>query len=194
MNKQVALDVSTDRPVLLDRPAVEAMMAANALPCGGRVELIEGVLVERDSANDPHSDAHSDLTAAVAARLKRAFRSKVDPTTWFGMHSMTGPDILILPRGVSAQDVKGHDIPLLIEVSASSLRYDLGKKAQLYGKHGVPDYWVVDLPNRKLHVHREPTGTEGYGKVTMYNWTEPATPLFDPELILILSDILDSES
>jgi Uma2 family endonuclease len=49
-------------------------------------------------------------------------------------------------------------VVLLIEISDSTLRYDLDVKARLYATHGIPEYWVVDLVNRLLVRHRGPTG------------------------------------
>jgi Uma2 family endonuclease len=46
---------------------------------------------------------------------------------------------------------------LLIEVSDSTLRYDLEDKARLYATHRVPEYWVVDLVHRRVVRHRAPS-------------------------------------
>lgn len=54
---------------------------------------------------------------------------------------------------------------------------------------GVREYWVVDLNNRKLHVHRDP-GPEGYGARVAQAWDVAASPLFAPEMVLDLSSIL----
>jgi len=40
----------------------------------------------------------------------------------------------------------------LIEVSDSSLTFDLRDKADLYSVSGVAEYWVVDVSNRRIHV------------------------------------------
>ena len=45
---------------------------------------------------------------------------------------------------------------LVIEVADSSPRYDLSLKSELYARAGIPEYWVVDLPNRVLVVFRDP--------------------------------------
>lgn len=34
---------------------------------------------------------------------------------------------------------------------------DLGRKAELYARHGVPEVWVVDLNAEQLHVLRDPS-------------------------------------
>ena len=53
---------------------------------------------------------------------------------------------------------------LIIEVADSSLRYDRGDEAQRYAACGVPEYWVVNLLDRVVEVHRAPSAA--YREVT----------------------------
>ena len=53
---------------------------------------------------------------------------------------------------------------LLVEVSDSSLAYDQGIKRALYARHGVEEYWVVDVQGERVFVYSEPAG-EGYARV-----------------------------
>ena len=48
------------------------------------------------------------------------------------------------------------DVLLLIEVSDTTLSYDLGRKAAYYAEAGVGDYWVLDVNRQELHLHRNP--------------------------------------
>lgn len=48
------------------------------------------------------------------------------------------------------------DIFLVVEISYSTLRYDLDVKVPLYARHGVPEVWVIDLKHHKLHLFRSP--------------------------------------
>jgi len=51
-----------------------------------------------------------------------------------------------------------EDVLLMIEVSESSLRFDLDKKAPLYAKHAIPELWVVDVQGRRVHLFRSLEG------------------------------------
>ncbi|WP_288581942.1 Uma2 family endonuclease, partial [uncultured Methylobacterium sp.] len=44
------------------------------------------------------------------------------------------------------------------------LAYERGRKAALYARHGVREYWVIDAQERTASVHREPA-TAGYRDV-----------------------------
>jgi Uma2 family endonuclease len=45
---------------------------------------------------------------------------------------------------------------LLIEVAEGSLDFDRGEKAQLYAAARILDYWIVNLVDRTVEVHRDP--------------------------------------
>jgi Uma2 family endonuclease len=55
---------------------------------------------------------------------------------------------------------------LVIEVSVTSRAVDLGRKAAIYAAAGVPEYWVLDLADFTLVVHREPAG-DGYRDIAV---------------------------
>jgi Uma2 family endonuclease len=48
------------------------------------------------------------------------------------------------------------DILLLIEVADSSLNTDRDEKGKLYATAGVMEYWIVNLIDRTVEVHRDP--------------------------------------
>jgi len=56
----------------------------------------------------------------------------------------------------------------------SSLALDLGVKALAYAAAGIPEYWVLNLPGRLLHVHRSPR-PQGYAEVTAHGPSRVST-------------------
>jgi Uma2 family endonuclease len=60
------------------------------------------------------------------------------------------------------KDYKAHptatDVLLVLENSNTSLKDDLGRKKLMYAAAGIPEYWVVDLNARLLHVFARPKG------------------------------------
>jgi Uma2 family endonuclease len=125
-----------------------------------RVELLDGEVVWMSPINDPH--------AACVKRLNRLFNlryaedqvlvSVQDPIR-IERYDEPQPDVaLLMPRPdfYAAATPTPVDILLLVEVSDTTLRADLGRKARIYASGGVAEYWVVDLNNRVLYVHRSP--------------------------------------
>jgi Uma2 family endonuclease len=43
-----------------------------------------------------------------------------------------------------------------VEVAESGLPLDRAMKGSLYARARVPDYWIVNLVDRSLEVHRDP--------------------------------------
>ena len=74
------------------------------------------------------------------------------------------PDLVVYPRGLKLETVKGSDIELAIEVALTSLAYDRGVKSRLYARHRVREFWVVNATRRQTFVHTAPKG-DGWGQV-----------------------------
>jgi Uma2 family endonuclease len=74
---------------------------------------------------------------------------------------MVQPDLSVVRRQRYRQ---AHPIPddvlLLIEVSDSTLSFDLRTKVPLYARTGVPEVWVVDVNAGVIHRFRRPEGSE----------------------------------
>lgn len=69
------------------------------------------------------------------------------------------PDVMLL-RPRADRYYNSHpvaaDALLVVEVSDSTLEYDLEVKRPLYARAGAAKLWVVDIDRRELHVFREP--------------------------------------
>ena len=83
------------------------------------------------------------------------------------------PDVLFISRAredrITDENVRGAP-DLVIEIlSPSTADRDRGYKHELYGRHGVLEYWVVDPVAETIAVHRqrdgrlEPARTFGHG-------------------------------
>ncbi|HEX5083086.1 MAG TPA: Uma2 family endonuclease, partial [Blastocatellia bacterium] len=51
-----------------------------------------------------------------------------------------------------------NDVPLVIEVSDSTLRRDRGLKKRIYARAGIQVYWIINLLENCIEVYTEPTG------------------------------------
>ncbi len=80
-------------------------------------------------------------------------------------HSMPEPDIVLAkqrPDRYSDQHPGPEDIQLIIEVAESTLQRDRTVKARLYASFGIPEYWILNLIDRRLELYTEPTSEQGY--------------------------------
>lgn len=77
------------------------------------------------------------------------------------LRSEPQPDFAVVrakPGGYRSGHPAPGDVLVLIEVSDSTLRYDLGRRASVYASHAIAEYWVFDLPRNRVWRHRQPTG------------------------------------
>ncbi len=47
---------------------------------------------------------------------------------------------------------------LAVEVADETLRRDRTTKKRIYARAGIPVYWIVNLPERRIEVYTDPTG------------------------------------
>jgi hypothetical protein len=151
----------------LDVRDYHRMAEAGILRAEDRVELIEGELIAMSPVGGPHMVRAMTLThLLVRAVGDRAVVSVQNPIR-LGDLSEAQPDLALL-RPPAARFAGGPptpaDVLLLIEVADSTLRYDSAVKAALYARHGVGEYWVLDVEGGGVIVHRDPRA-EGYASV-----------------------------
>ena len=85
---------------------------------------------------------------------------------------------------------------LLVEVADSSLSFDRHRKGSLYARARVPEYWIVNLIDRALEIHRNPQPAAGavfgwrYTQIRRLSPDETVTPLGAPEARILVADLL----
>ncbi len=157
-----------------------------------RVELIEGEIVDMSPIGRRHAVRVSVISQLFAERLGRAvFVWAQNPLTLPG-RSQPEPDVTLLrprPDFYTDKDPTAEDVLLVIEVADSSLDYDRRVKAALYARNGVVEYWLVNLIQDHVIVHRDPT-LDGYRDVQIAHDGDELRPLAFPDLALAVEDIL----
>jgi Uma2 family endonuclease len=154
---EITADVVT-RP--LRRVEYEALIAQGFL-VGEPIELVEGQLVRMSPQGDRHWLVCNRLTRLLieAIPADEGFVSAHGPFAADDL-SEPEPDLYATSPVVASRRGLPTGASLVIEVSNSSRAYDLGVKAALYARVGIPDHWVVDLRDDRVVVHREPVGGE----------------------------------
>ena len=190
-------------PALLTHTSVDQQTAATAQPprkrwtrdeCAAmesvgldltRYELVEGDLINKMSKNWPHVTTVlllQEWFIKVFGMRTVVQEAPVDVAPQDNPTNEPMPDLIVLKRNASAflsAHPKPADLQLVVEVSDSTLNFDLRTKAALYARAGIIDYWVVDIRGRKLIVHRDPQNG-AYDSVAVYDETESVAPLGAP--------------
>jgi Uma2 family endonuclease len=157
-----------------------------------RIELIHGELREMTPPGPDHSEAVSRLADWSAELIvKKLARVRTEnPIGIPNLDSAPQPDVAwVQVRTYRDRHPLPHEVLLLIEVADSSMDSDCGEKANLYAAAGIQDYWVVSLPERVVHVFRQPGGG-AYGEHTVAGFGNELHPLAFPQFALSVSDLL----
>ena len=123
---------------------------------GTHVELVGGVLVEMSPQGDEHMGLIPFMTHLLVRLVGEDYVVSPQCPVIADEISEPEPDFAILSRRDTRVTGKPHDALLVIEIANSSLRFDLGEKARRYAGAGYPEYWVIDVRARSIHVHRDP--------------------------------------
>jgi len=165
-------------------------VAAGALAPGAHVQLIEGDIVEMT----PQSRAHAVATRAVEEALRTAFPTghdiQVQMPLGLGPSAEPEPDVAVV-RG-SFRDYRDHHPEhaiLVVEVADTTLTFDRSRKAEMYARHGVPEYWLLNLVDRQLEVFRQATAS-GYVSQQTFAAGDAVSPLSAPQVRLPVSSLL----
>jgi Uma2 family endonuclease len=138
------------------------MAEVGLLAPDAQVELIEGEIIEMAPIGNPHAGTVDLLNRLIGRALGDRAIVRCQGPIQLGDYSEPQPDFAVLtPR----EDFYMHSRPtaedtlLAIEVSDTTLRFDLHTKMSLYARHRIPELWVVDVQRtggKKLHVFRKP--------------------------------------
>ena len=153
---------STDRLFSWTVERYEEMIRAGVLKEDDRVELIEGYIVTKMGKNSLHITIVKLLAEMLRAMLPEGWHvGKEDPIVL--ERSQPEPDITVIRgRILDYLDRKPSalDIGLVIEAADSSLSDDRTLKKAIYAQAMIPTYWIVNLKDRRVEVHTDPTGLE----------------------------------
>jgi Uma2 family endonuclease len=153
-----------------------------------RIELLEGALVAMSPLGEPHNLAVQKLTRLLVLALEGRVAVRCQMSFAALEISEPEPDFAIVP--LTDNDTTPPSVAfLLIEVAESSLALDRGKKLRLYASCGVPEYWVVNLPERCIEVYTQPS-PGAYGHVERYERGQSIRLLAFSDVEIAVSDVL----
>ncbi|GAA0315558.1 Uma2 family endonuclease [Sphingomonas oligophenolica] len=140
-----------------------------------KTELIEGEVYFVNAQHRPHALAKAELYDALRDSL-RAMSSVLRPLTEASIalsaHDAPEPDIVLTnePRGEGLIPV--GSVALVVEISDTTVSSDLKRKAVIYARAGVPEYWVADVNTKLIHQMWAPAD-EAYAERREIAFGEP---------------------
>ncbi len=138
-----------------------------------RVELIEGLILDMSPKSPAHENAVEWLNEWLTQNIDWSHLSVRVHSSLRLRTSVPEPDLAVVDRD-RRRDIRPLSAHLAIEVALSSRDRDLTIKPRLYPA-AVTEYWVLDLEQRCIVVHRGP-GATSYRQVARYENHEQVAP------------------
>ena len=172
------------------RAEYDRAVEAGVFTSDARLELIDGALL----AMTPHGSRHFTGVELVVDALRDAFgtgfRVRTQGPLAAGEDSEPEPDVAVVAgHARTYRDAHPTTALLVVEVSDDSLRRDRTVKQRLYARCGIPEYWILALPDQRLEIHRDPAA-DGYRSISLHGAGETITPLARPGAAVAVDDLL----
>jgi Uma2 family endonuclease len=151
------------------RMTADEYLAAAVAAGWERTELIEGFVFDLS----PEHYLHARTCMAIAQALATA-RGDLGVVGTVSLrlddHTVVQPDVVAVDERLVAFNapVGVEAVRIVVEVSVTTRRRDMGLKAGLYASAGVGDYWVVDPTAGLLLRHTDPADG-GYQQVDRFD-------------------------
>ncbi len=180
---------ASDERVRFTASDVRRMLDAGILDDERRYEVIDGEIIEMMAPSPPHMRVKRWLLRQLYFQLGDRYWIDSEPGFYLEADGdVTIPDIIVYPRALAPEAVRGPDALLVIEVADKSLKKDRGRKARLYARHGVRDYWVVNALTLVTHRYAAPADGR-YSAETEHAPDEALVPALLPQVSLRLRDV-----
>lgn len=180
----------TASPYRLSRAEYDRAVEAGVFEPDARLELIDGALL----AMTPQGSRHAAAVSLAARALRKAFGERIEiriqSPLALGDDSEPEPDVAVVPG--SARDYRDRhpaEALLVVEVADRSLPRDRTVKQRLYARAGIPEYWLISLPDARVEVRRE-AGADGYGRRSIHRAGEKIAPAARPGTTIDVGDML----
>jgi Uma2 family endonuclease len=157
-----------------------------------KVELIDGEIIPKLPKKPPHVCAVMQCHHYMSD-LFGFDHLWPEAQIFIDDFSMPEPDISVLIKThetyLKAGNPTASDVCLAIEVADFTLQEDLVIKAMLYASGKIPEYWVVDITNRRIIQHLLPENN-AYTQIVTLSETEEIAPQLHPSQKVSVSKLL----
>ena len=167
---------------------LEGMVEAGILGEDERIELIGGEVVPMSPKGNRHEVVKNALMHYWSRRLPGHLNFALETTFRLTPDTYLEPDFVFYDKATGIEGLNAATAHLVVEVSDSSLAYDMGRKAALYASFGVAELWVIQAVRLETRIHRHPSLT-GYQSLLDLPPHRALTPAFAPNLAVTLSEL-----
>ena len=132
------------------------MGEAGILSEDDRVELIEGEIIEMSPIGSRHSACVNRLNMLLHRQTGQDVIVSVQNPIRLDDYSEPQPDVALIRARedfYAERHPTASDVLIVIEVADTSVEYDRDVKVPLYARAGIPEIWLVDLPDDSIETY-----------------------------------------
>jgi Uma2 family endonuclease len=180
---------ATEHAITVDE--FERMVAAGAFD-DRRVELIDGRLIDMPPPDPPHDGTISAFQYTLLERLDRRALARAQMALRVAGTSVPVPDLAVVRWNddfYRYRRPRTDETFAIVEVSNTSLAFDRDVKCRIYGAARIPEYWIADVRNKRIHVHREPHDL-GYGTEEIRERDDTVSFAAFPDVVLSVAQLV----
>ena len=170
----------------------ERMGEAGIFGAGTRLELIEGEIYKMPPIGSSHAACVDFLVLTLNELSQRRFIVRAQNPIRLSDFSEPQPDIALLrwrDDFYRQRHPTPADVLLVVEVAGTTVGTDRAVKVPLYAAAGIPETWIVNLPDEQIEVYAEPAdGT--YQIVKHYRRGERAQSHTVADLAVSVAEVL----
>ena len=162
-----------------------------------RIELLAGELVVREPQKTPDAAGIQLVEDALRQAFGPGWAVRVQLPVALDDESEPEPDVSVVagdPRDY--RDAHPVSPVLIVEVALSRQRFDREHKGSLYARARIVDYWIVNIPDRRLEIYRAPVPDAAalfagrYGHAVTLGPDARVSPLAAPVAAIVVADLL----
>jgi Uma2 family endonuclease len=173
--------------------AAYCQMAAMGWFEGKRVELVDGEVVLMGAQTNSHVLGVSRAAEALQKVFGSEFWVRVQAPLDLAEDSDPVPDLAVVSGHMREYKAHQQSAILVVEVADTTLHFVRGRKAALYARAGIQDYWIVDLVDDQLELLRQPVvdaTSAHYSSIMTLRRNEVVNPLALWSAAIAVADLL----
>ena len=168
------------------------MAEVGILTPGERVELLEGEIVRMSPIGLKHAACVNRTADLFMLKFRRKAIVTVQNPAHLNQYNEPQPDILLVKYRddyYASKHPSPEDILLLVEVSDTTLGFDMNVKTPIYAASGIREVWIADLRKNVVRVLRDPEAGQ-YRTVLTFSADNELSVLAFPKVIFKGRDLI----
>jgi Uma2 family endonuclease len=180
------------KPHLISAAMYDKMIEHGILTENDKVELLNGVIIEKMPKGAKHTAATSRVNRVFSSLFGNRSIIRIQDPILLDNLSEPEPDVVLAALNENEYE-GGHPTPehifLILEVSDTTISTDRNSKQQAYSRAGIRQYLLLNVQNSTLEDYREPSA-DGYQFKQTYRAGQTFTLVAFPEVEINVSEFL----